>query len=64
MDVDATCQGRAEMPPRVEYEITALGQSLAALFAHLTQSASTRSQSVDEARRRFDELPLPGRRQP
>jgi len=53
-----------EMPPRVEYEITALGQSLAPLFAHLTQWASAHSQSVDEARRRFDALPLPGRTQP
>lgn len=52
-----------EVPPRVEYEITALGQSLAPLFAHLTQWALANLQTVNDARRRFDELPLPGRKQ-
>ncbi|MET7694647.1 helix-turn-helix domain-containing protein [Streptomyces sp. NPDC005483] len=43
----------AEVPPRVEYEITALGGSLAPLFATLAEW-SPNLERVDEARRAYD----------
>jgi DNA-binding HxlR family transcriptional regulator len=43
-----------EVPPRVEYEITELGGSLAPLFVHLADWADTNLDHVDEARRAYD----------
>ncbi|WP_328748176.1 helix-turn-helix transcriptional regulator [Streptomyces sp. NBC_00285] len=43
----------AEVPPRVEYEITELGRSLAPLFATLAQW-SPNLERVEEARRAYD----------
>src|ERR1700754_3172358 len=39
-----------EVPPRVEYEISDLGRSLAPLFAHLATWASTNLEKVERAR--------------
>ena len=44
----------AEVPPRVEYEVTPLGQSLAPLFAHLTEWAGQNLGDVERARERYD----------
>jgi DNA-binding HxlR family transcriptional regulator len=44
----------AEIPPRVEYEISDLGRSLGPLFASLTEWAHANLPRVDEARRKFD----------
>ena len=44
----------AEVPPRVEYEITPLGQSLAPVFAHLTEWALQNLAEVEQARERYD----------
>ncbi|MEU8183717.1 helix-turn-helix domain-containing protein [Micromonospora sp. NPDC049044] len=44
----------AEMPPRVEYEITELGASLGPLFAHLSTWADARLPEVERARRVYD----------
>ena len=43
----------AEVPPRVEYEITDLGQSLAPLFAALAQWTPNLAK-VEQARQRYD----------
>ncbi len=43
-----------EVPPRVEYEITELGRSLAPLFAHLSEWATTNLDSVERARHDYD----------
>ena len=43
-----------EVPPRVEYEISELGLSLAPLFAHLAEWASDKLPKVDEARAAYD----------
>ncbi|GIJ76399.1 DNA-binding transcriptional regulator, HxlR family [Micromonospora phaseoli] len=43
-----------EVPPRVEYEISALGRSLAPLFAHLAEWATTYLGEVEQARRTYD----------
>jgi DNA-binding HxlR family transcriptional regulator len=43
-----------EVPPRVEYEITALGRSLSPVFATLTTWAQDRLSEVDEARTAYD----------
>jgi len=43
-----------EVPPRVEYEITPLGQSLAPLFAALTDWSSDHLGQVEDARAAFD----------
>jgi DNA-binding HxlR family transcriptional regulator len=43
-----------EVPPRVEYEITDLGLSLAPLFAHLAEWASTHLDQVNRSRRDYD----------
>jgi DNA-binding HxlR family transcriptional regulator len=45
-----------EVPPRVEYEISELGRSLAPLFAHLATWASTHLADVEEARRAHDKV--------
>ncbi|MGC4795923.1 winged helix-turn-helix transcriptional regulator [Micromonospora saelicesensis] len=44
----------AEVPPRVEYEITELGASLGPLFAHLTTWADASLGEVERARRAYD----------
>ncbi|GAA5187203.1 helix-turn-helix domain-containing protein [Rugosimonospora acidiphila] len=46
-----------EVPPRVEYEISDLGRSLAPLFASLSQWATTNLDRVDQARRDYDARP-------
>ncbi|WP_433326684.1 winged helix-turn-helix transcriptional regulator [Spirillospora sp. CA-294931] len=43
-----------EVPPRVEYEISELGRSLAPLFAHLADWAADHLDQVDLARRDYD----------
>ncbi|WP_207122791.1 winged helix-turn-helix transcriptional regulator [Actinocatenispora comari] len=50
-----------EVPPRVEYEISPLGRSLAPLFAQLADWASDHLPEVDTARRSYDaaDRPLP-----
>ena len=45
----------AEVPPRVEYEITDLGRSLSPLFAALADWSSGHLDEVERARREFDE---------
>lgn len=44
----------AEIPPRVEYEISDLGRSLAPLFASLAEWASTNLEKVEQARHEYD----------
>ncbi|WP_151770689.1 winged helix-turn-helix transcriptional regulator [Streptomyces abyssomicinicus] len=46
-----------EVPPRVEYEITGLGRSLAPLFAGLTEWASAHLDEVERARHDYDGTP-------
>jgi DNA-binding HxlR family transcriptional regulator len=46
-----------EVPPRVEYEITALGRSLAPLFAALAEWGAANLDQVDLARRDYDADP-------
>jgi DNA-binding HxlR family transcriptional regulator len=41
------------VPPRVEYEITALGRSLAPLFATIAEW-SVNLQTVERARQKYD----------
>jgi DNA-binding HxlR family transcriptional regulator len=48
----------AEVPPRVEYEITELGRSLAPVFAALGEWSSGHFTAVEEARAAYDG-PLP-----
>ncbi|QGV80578.1 winged helix-turn-helix transcriptional regulator [Streptomyces ficellus] len=43
-----------EVPPRVEYEISALGRSLAPLFAHLAEWAAENLTKVERARDAYD----------
>ncbi|MFB4315218.1 winged helix-turn-helix transcriptional regulator [Actinomadura sp. 21ATH] len=43
-----------EVPPRVEYEISDLGRSLAPLFAHLADWAGTHLDQVERARHAYD----------
>jgi Predicted transcriptional regulators len=43
-----------EVPPRVEYEISELGRSLAPLFAALSQWSMANLAKVEQARREFD----------
>jgi DNA-binding HxlR family transcriptional regulator len=43
-----------EIPPRVEYEISDLGRSLAPVFAALAAWSASNLDSVEEARRRYD----------
>ena len=44
----------SEIPPRVEYEISDLGRSLAPLFAHLAEWADTNLDKVEQARHDHD----------
>jgi DNA-binding HxlR family transcriptional regulator len=43
-----------EVPPRVEYEISALGRSLAPLFGSLAEWATTSLDKVEQARHDYD----------
>ena len=43
-----------EIPPRVEYEISELGQSLGPLFANLATWATANLPKVEQARQSFD----------
>ncbi|MFC9256853.1 winged helix-turn-helix transcriptional regulator [Amycolatopsis thailandensis] len=47
----------AEVPPRVEYEISELGRSLAPLFATLADWSAENLPKVDEARSAYDSAP-------
>ncbi|WP_436771167.1 winged helix-turn-helix transcriptional regulator [Yinghuangia sp. YIM S09857] len=47
----------AEVPPRVEYEISDLGLSLAPLFAHLAEWADANLARVEHAREAYDADP-------
>ncbi|MFG1830665.1 winged helix-turn-helix transcriptional regulator [Micromonospora chersina] len=51
----------AEVPPRVEYEITDLGGSLAPLFAHLAQWSAGHLDRVEQARQDYDTRQRPAR---
>jgi DNA-binding HxlR family transcriptional regulator len=52
-----------EIPPRVEYEISELGRSLAPLFATLAKWAAASMPKVEQARQAFDAAePRPSRR--
>ncbi|MGY0004645.1 winged helix-turn-helix transcriptional regulator [Micromonospora sp. I033] len=44
----------AEVPPRVEYEITELGRSLAPLFAGLAEWSAGHLHRVEQARQDYD----------
>ncbi|MCY1136670.1 helix-turn-helix domain-containing protein [Actinoplanes sp. Pm04-4] len=44
----------AEVPPRVEYEITELGAGLGPLFAHLATWADANLPAVERARNAYD----------
>ena len=44
----------AEVPPRVEYEITELGASLGPIFAHLATWADAHLGEVERAQRAYD----------
>ncbi|MGH8967504.1 MAG: winged helix-turn-helix transcriptional regulator [Actinomycetes bacterium] len=48
-----------EVPPRVEYEISELGRSLAPLFAGLADWAGENLPTVDRARAEYDEAGRP-----
>lgn len=48
-----------EVPPRVEYEISELGSSLAPLFAHLSEWATDNLEHVEQARRHYDDAGSP-----
>ena len=52
----------AEVPPRVEYEISVLGGSLAELFAQLTEWGLANLREVEAARQRYDAAPPLGSR--
>ncbi|MFJ7335150.1 winged helix-turn-helix transcriptional regulator [Streptomyces sp. NPDC101116] len=43
-----------EVPPRVEYEISKLGRSLAPLFAHLADWSAAHLEQVEQARQAYD----------
>src|SRR5258707_15590243 len=49
-----------EVPPRVEYEISELGRSLAPLFAVLAHWSDDNLDRVEEARRAYDAAGSPG----
>ncbi|MDL4815160.1 winged helix-turn-helix transcriptional regulator [Actinomadura opuntiae] len=48
-----------EVPPRVEYEISDLGRSLAPLFAHLAEWADANLGTVERARHDYDNASAP-----
>jgi DNA-binding HxlR family transcriptional regulator len=43
-----------EVPPRVEYEISELGSSLAPLFAHLAEWSAANLDKVEQSRHDYD----------
>ena len=47
------------IPPRVEYEISDLGRSLAPLFASLARWSGAHLDQVEQARRDYDTLGRP-----
>lgn len=47
----------AEVPPRVEYEISDLGRSLAPIFATLAEWSATHLELIEQARESFDAAP-------
>lgn len=47
-----------EVPPRVEYEITDLGRSLAPVFASLVTWSGDNLSKVEHARQNYDSIPL------
>ncbi|NUT46329.1 MAG: helix-turn-helix transcriptional regulator [Saccharothrix sp.] len=51
-----------EVPPRVEYEISELGRSLAPLFAHLADWSAANLGKVEQARVEHDARERPGGR--
>jgi DNA-binding HxlR family transcriptional regulator len=53
------CTYHPEVPPRVEYEISELGRSLAPIFAHLADWSAENLRKVERARREYDEADLP-----
>ncbi|WP_319462020.1 helix-turn-helix domain-containing protein [Micromonospora sp. RTP1Z1] len=53
-----------EVPPRVEYEISDLGRSLAPLFATLADWSTANLDKVDEARLAYDVRDRPRTRRP
>ncbi|MEU0966331.1 helix-turn-helix domain-containing protein [Streptomyces sp. NPDC005917] len=48
-----------EVPPRVEYEISDLGGTLAPLFAHLAEWATANLDHVEAARQHYDDAGSP-----
>jgi DNA-binding HxlR family transcriptional regulator len=46
----------AEVPPRVEYEITDLGRSLAPLFAALAEWSAANLAKVEQSRAAYDDV--------
>lgn len=52
----------AEVPPRVEYEISPLGRSLEPVFATLQNWADANMPEVEQARLRHDATPVKPRR--
>jgi len=52
----------AEVPPRVEYEISDLGLRLAPIFAELNTWSDLNMDEVNAARRRYDASPDRARR--
>lgn len=51
----------AEVPPRVEYEITDLGASLAPIFAQLTGWGAANADAIEHARAAYDAKPSTAR---
>ncbi|HWE90913.1 MAG TPA: helix-turn-helix domain-containing protein [Pseudonocardiaceae bacterium] len=49
-----------EVPPRVEYEISDLGRSLAPVFASLVRWATTNLDKINQARQDFDSATAAG----
>ncbi|MED7926771.1 helix-turn-helix domain-containing protein [Nonomuraea sp. LP-02] len=49
----------AEIPPRVEYEISDLGRTLSPVFATLTQWSDVHLASVEAARHAYDQADRP-----
>ena len=49
----------AEVPPRVEYELTAAGRTLITPLAALDAWARAHMPTIEEARRRYDEAAAP-----
>ncbi|WP_241485006.1 winged helix-turn-helix transcriptional regulator [Nocardiopsis potens] len=49
----------AEIPPRVEYEISDLGRTLSPVFTALTEWSDTHLAGVEQARRAYDRADRP-----